>query len=169
MSQFKQPPPIKTKPDPNRKSAPRTGAASKRAEEGQKPDWANMATRDPHRAADGRRSVDLAEKAEEVLSPRSELVKRAEAAKKAGRANTSDYFDLDRFRAEARRMADTAKEAVEANIAELDQHAARMRRLEMGGKMREESRPEAISRADKEWKKLIADLDKRAARGRNCK
>ncbi|ERF68174.1 hypothetical protein EPUS_05255 [Endocarpon pusillum Z07020] len=138
------------------------GPASKRAEEAKKSDWPKMGIRDPQHQADSRRSVDMAEKAEEVLSPRSELVKRAEA-KKAGRANTSDS-DLDRFRAAARRMADAAKAAAEANIGELDQHAARMRRLEIGAKMRDESR-----RAERERKQVTADLTERVARGWKCK
>ena len=163
MSQFGHLPEIKTKPNPNRSPPPRMGPAWKRAEEeAKKFERANMANRDPHHA-DSRRSVDMTEKAEEVLSPRSELVKRAEA-KKAGRAQRSDS-DLARFRANARRMADTAKEAAEANIGELDQHAERMLRLEIGGKMQDESRPEAIRRAEKERKKTNADLKKRVAKG----
>lgn len=167
MSQFSHPPQIKTKPDPKRSPAPRMGPASKRAEEAKKTDRANNATtRDPQQA-DSRRSGDVTEKAEEVLSPRSELVKRAEA-KKAGRGKMSEA-ELERFRAAARRMADTAKAAAEANIGELDQHAARMRRLEIGAKMRDESRAEASRRVERERKQITADLTERVARGRKCK
>lgn len=163
MSQFSHPPQIKTKPDPKRSPAPRMGPASKRAEEAKKTERANNATtRDPQQA-ESRRSADVTEKAEEVLSPRSELVKRAEA-KKAGRGKMSEA-ELERFRAAARRMADTAKAAAEANIGELDQHAQRLLRLETARKMRHQSTPDAVRTAEKERQKITADLVKRFARG----
>ncbi len=111
-------------------------------------EWPNMAVRGPYHP-DARGSLDITEKAEEVLSPRPDLAKRAGKAKQLADPKMSDA-DLDRFRSKARRMAETAKEAAEANIYELDRHAERMLRLEIGEKMRDEKTPEAVRRARRE-------------------
>lgn len=76
----------------------------------------------------------------------------------------SDLY-LERFRSNTKRMTDTAKEAAEANISELDQHAERLLRLEMGRKMRYAEMPETVRKAGRERMKIIADLKKKVAKG----
>ncbi len=162
MSQANHPTKIKTRLDLNRNLPPRTDI-TKRAVESKGLEWPNMADRGPYHP-NGRRFVDITEKAEEVLSPRPELVKRAGEAKQVAGPNMSDA-DLGRLRSNARRLADTAKEAAEANICELDRHAERMLRLEMGEKMRDERTPEAVRRTRRERMRTIADLKKRVVKG----
>ncbi len=144
MSLSKYPSKAKSKVDANRNS-PLKIELGKRTQEAQRSEWTNTTDRG-HYLAHARISLDIIEKAEEVLSPRAGLAKRAGEAKQAATPKMSDA-DLDRFRVNARKMADATKEAVEANIGELDRHAERVRRLEMGAKMRDDKRLEAVRRA----------------------